>query len=92
MDDYRNPYQDRRIFLLGAPFVGGLLGGLVGSALIIPCVDTQFIHHISHSTSHSQVILRTVVMGIHINERKKTLLESFFRFPFIFLRISPANL
>jgi len=36
MHYYRGQPDQRGFFLLGAPFIGGLLGGLVGSALFRP--------------------------------------------------------
>ncbi|RIW32018.1 hypothetical protein D3H55_14155 [Bacillus salacetis] len=35
---YRSPYQpqDQRVFGFGWPFLGGLAGGLLGSALLYP--------------------------------------------------------
>ncbi|WP_075982755.1 hypothetical protein [Bacillus massilinigeriensis] len=35
MNYCRNPYNQRGFFF-GVPFIGGLLGGLLGSALIYP--------------------------------------------------------
>ncbi|WP_404810097.1 hypothetical protein [Metabacillus halosaccharovorans] len=34
-NNFRSPYPGGRFFI-GAPFVGGLLGGLVGSAILRP--------------------------------------------------------
>lgn len=34
-NDFNRPYPGGRFFI-GAPFVGGLLGGLVGSAILRP--------------------------------------------------------
>ncbi|PLR92641.1 hypothetical protein [Bacillus sp. T33-2] len=36
MNNLRRPYYGGSRFFWGAPFIGGLLGGLVGSALFYP--------------------------------------------------------